>query len=242
MRQKLPDLPLIICADDNADTEGNPSITKANQAALAIGAKVAVPDFRVQHPGGAIDFNDMAKLLGLEAIAGAIRQATAPDPAASATSPPPEGKRPCYRVLDDWQEGDDGQRYPRGVYFCGTQTRKNGTTAPVDTRICSPLYVDAVTHDEQKDNFGRLLRFKTTLNEWREWAMPMEMLKGSGEELRGALLAMGVNLAPNHARKQLAAYLQWRTPTQRMRCAMQTGWAGAGSFVLSNCPSAPSIV
>jgi len=52
MRQKLPDLPLIICADDDAGTEGNPGITKANQAALAIGAKVAVPDFGVQHPGG----------------------------------------------------------------------------------------------------------------------------------------------------------------------------------------------
>jgi len=240
LRQKLPDPTIIICADDDADTESNPGITKENQAALAISAKVAVPDFGVQRPGGATDFNDMAELLGLEAVAGAIRQATAPDPEASATFPPPEGKRPGYRVLDDGQEGDDGRRYPPGVYFCGTQTQKNGTTTPVDTWICSPLHVDAVTHDGQKDNFGRLLRFKTTLNEWREWAMPMEMLKGYGEELRGALLAMGVNLDPNHARKQLAAYLQWRTPTWRMRCAMQTGWAGAGSFVLPDTVIGPT--
>jgi len=239
LRQKLPDLTFIICADDDAGTEGNPGITKANQAALAIGAKVAVPDFGAQRPEGVTDFNDMAALRELEVVARTIRQATAPDPEASAPFPPPEGKRPVYRVLDDGQNGDDGRSYQPGVYFCGTQTRKDGEIAPVDTWICSPLHVDAVTHDGQKDNFGRLLRFKTTLNEWREWAMPMEMLKGYGEELRGALLAMGVNLDPNHARKQLAGYLQWRTPTRRMRCALQTGWAGAGSFVLPDTVIGP---
>ena len=43
---------------------------------------------------------------------------------------------------------------------------------------------------------GGLLRFKTTKGAWRDWAMPMELLKGSGDELRGELLAMGVQLQP----------------------------------------------
>jgi len=79
MRQKLPNLPMIICADDDAGTEGNPGITKANLAAVATGAKVAVPVFGDQRPDGATDFNDMAALVGLDAVALAIREATEPD-------------------------------------------------------------------------------------------------------------------------------------------------------------------
>ena len=46
--------------------------------------------------------------------------------------------------------------------------------------VCSPLHIDAVTFDGQDNNFGRLLRFKNTLGRWREWAMPMELLRGGG--------------------------------------------------------------
>jgi putative DNA primase/helicase len=79
MRQRLPDIPMIICADDDATTDGNPGITKANMAARVAGAKVAVPVFGDQRPGDATDFNDMAALVGLEAVAKAINTATQPD-------------------------------------------------------------------------------------------------------------------------------------------------------------------
>lgn len=79
MRQKLPGLQILICADDDAETEGNPGITKANHAALAVGGKVVVPSFGEQRPAGATDFNDMTALLGLEAVAEAIRGAITPD-------------------------------------------------------------------------------------------------------------------------------------------------------------------
>ncbi|MET0005348.1 MAG: DUF3987 domain-containing protein [Candidatus Thiodiazotropha sp.] len=79
MCQKLPDLPLIICADDDAETDGNPGVTKANKAAQAIGAKMAVPDFGDHRPRGVTDFNDMAALLGLEAVTKTIRGATKSD-------------------------------------------------------------------------------------------------------------------------------------------------------------------
>lgn len=79
MRQKLPGLPIILCADDNADAKGNPGITKANHAAQVIGGKVAIPGFGDQRLAGATDFNNMAALLGLEAVAKAIRGAITPD-------------------------------------------------------------------------------------------------------------------------------------------------------------------
>ncbi|MCP4467978.1 MAG: DUF3987 domain-containing protein, partial [Halieaceae bacterium] len=79
MRKKLPDLRIIICADDDVTTEGNPGISKANTAALATGATVATPVFDTERPEGATDFNDMAALAGIEAVAEAIKSSTAPD-------------------------------------------------------------------------------------------------------------------------------------------------------------------
>jgi len=79
MRHKLPDLRIILCADDDADTEGNPGITKANHAAQVAGGKVAVPRFGDERPSGVTDFNDMAALLGFDAVAKVIREAITPD-------------------------------------------------------------------------------------------------------------------------------------------------------------------
>lgn len=45
LRAKFPDLKIVICADDDAATPGNPGVTAARSAALAIGAALAVPFF-----------------------------------------------------------------------------------------------------------------------------------------------------------------------------------------------------
>lgn len=75
MRKRFPKLPLIICADDDEATEGNPGITKANHAAKVTNAKVARPVFEKPRPEGVTDFNDMATLAGLDAVANAIKDA-----------------------------------------------------------------------------------------------------------------------------------------------------------------------
>lgn len=75
MRHKLPDLPIIICADDDATTTGNPGITKASSAAVAIGGKVAIPKFGDNRPDDATDFNDMAAIHGPDAVTDVIRAA-----------------------------------------------------------------------------------------------------------------------------------------------------------------------
>ncbi len=139
--------------------------------------------------------------------------------------------RPCFVVLDDWTAASGGGKYRPGVWYFGIKNSK-GDDPPmlVESWICSPLYVEAVTHDDHDRNFGRLLRFKNTLGRWHEWAMPMELLRASGEELRGELLAMGVQIDPN-GHRVLGQYLQSLTPRRRVRCALSVGWAG-DSYVL----------
>lgn len=77
LRAKLPDVPIILCADDDL-TAGNPGRTKATAAALAINAKLALPDFGEARPEGATDFNDLAKHCGADAVKRAIDAAKVP--------------------------------------------------------------------------------------------------------------------------------------------------------------------
>ena len=68
LRQKFPELRLILCADDDNKTQGNPGLTKAREAALTIGGLLAVPDFGAQRPDDATDFNDLHRQVGLDAV------------------------------------------------------------------------------------------------------------------------------------------------------------------------------
>ena len=45
LRRKFPDMRLVICADNDAGTPGNPGLTQARAAARAVGADVVAPDF-----------------------------------------------------------------------------------------------------------------------------------------------------------------------------------------------------
>ena len=274
LREKYPELTIILCADDDYATPGNPGLTKATEAARAIDGFMAVPEFEGERPQGATDFNDLATFCGPEAVESAIARAMSPPratetsrdgvtgvtgvQASSSAAPsdtpsvhegvtgeplpkspiPEESKRPTFRVFDEpWHA--DGRTYPSRVWFFGIKPGKGHEGSTLwQTRVSSPLHVVAVTFDGQDNNFGRLLRFKNTLGRWREWAMPMELLRASGDELRGELLAMGVEIDPS-AKTLLANYLQAKPPQRRMRCALQVGWCG-DSYVLPDRVIGPS--
>jgi putative DNA primase/helicase len=70
LRAKYPGAQIVVCADDDARTEGNPGRTKANAAAQAVNGLVAIPEFGADRPQGATDFNDVGD-------ANAIRRAIA---------------------------------------------------------------------------------------------------------------------------------------------------------------------
>lgn len=88
LQAKFPGVRLIVCADDDASTAGNPGLTKAREAAEAVGGTLAVPDFGANRPDGASDFNDLRRHAGLAAVRAAI------EGAAPATAP--AGIEPAY--------------------------------------------------------------------------------------------------------------------------------------------------
>jgi putative DNA primase/helicase len=85
LRTKYPALKIIVAADDDHLTPGNPGLTKARAAAQVVAGLVAVPDFGSDRPGKATDFNDLHRIAGADAVKACIeaaREATAPAGAA----------------------------------------------------------------------------------------------------------------------------------------------------------------
>ncbi len=91
--------------------------------------------------------------------------------------------------------------------------------------ICSRLEVKALIRDNHSENWGRLLEFYDADGQLHTWAMPMEMLKGSGEDIKGELLRLGLEIAAgNKIRNLLMAYILSSNPDTRARCINRTGW------------------
>lgn len=91
--------------------------------------------------------------------------------------------------------------------------------------ICSRLEVKSLIRDKYSENWGRLLEFYDADNTLHTWAMPMEMLKGTGEEIKGELLRLGLEIgAGNKVRNLLMTYILGNNPEARARCINRTGW------------------
>lgn len=87
VRAAKPDAVILLAADNDTETAGNPGVTAAQKVAAAVGGLVAVPP-----PG---DFNDLQVAEGLEAVAGVIDAALSPPP------PPPDDDIPPWEGEPD---------------------------------------------------------------------------------------------------------------------------------------------
>jgi putative DNA primase/helicase len=107
MRARCPELRLILCADDDIGTDGNPGLTKAAEAARAVGGWLAVPDFGADRPAKATDFNDLAVHRGLESVRNAItlaQQASAASETAAAEASNTAGLGADVTPLDAFRD------------------------------------------------------------------------------------------------------------------------------------------
>lgn len=113
VREHYPGARIIVCADDDHYTPGNPGSTQAQEAARKVDGRIAVPDFGADRPEDATDFNDLHRLLGLSALRTVLDGAAEPAPSSG------QSTRPADVVPEiDWQEPDpltasgESQPYP----------------------------------------------------------------------------------------------------------------------------------
>ncbi|BAO87872.1 DUF927 domain-containing protein [Caballeronia cordobensis] len=181
---------------------------KAVEAARAVAGAVALPEFGDTRGEDDTDFNDMYTRFGATAVAAQIGRAAS---------------------LDGGDQSDKGC-VPRGF-----SVGKEGVFYTDDDGmphwICSPLHVRALVRDRASENWGRLLEWKDADDHPHVWAMPMEMLRSDGADMRGELARLGLDIAPSfRARNKLTEYVTTAKPKARGRCVTRTGWH-SGAFV-----------
>lgn len=156
-------------------------------------------------------------------------------PESPQTTPPkqpeaPTIKRPGFCCHDDWFMMH-GRKWRPGLYWHG-ETTKGGDRKPVDEWICTPIHATAETADEQGSNCGLLLRYVDTRGRWKEWAAPMRLLQGLGNELIGELLAGGLRLQTSK-RQRFFDWMMQQRPKRQIVAASVAGWALDGrAYVL----------
>lgn len=114
LRAKYPALVLIVAADDDHLTDGNPGLSKATAAALAVGGLVAAPSFATLQsgrPDKATDFNDLHQLAGLGAVKSCVDSAIE-SVAAQAGTASATGQFDLWPELQPLIAKIDQQEYP----------------------------------------------------------------------------------------------------------------------------------
>ena len=79
LREKFPNLEMVICADDDHQTKGNPGIRKAIEAATATRSKVVIPEFDGNRSDSDTDFNDLFVLDGTKSVICSLDKIYEPD-------------------------------------------------------------------------------------------------------------------------------------------------------------------
>ena len=77
IKNKYKDLTVLVCADDDHMTDGNPGMTKASEAAKAVEGLLATPSFNGDRRPEDTDFNDLAKREGIRAVVESVGKARA---------------------------------------------------------------------------------------------------------------------------------------------------------------------
>lgn len=251
MRQLYPDAKLLLCADNDIETEAktgkNPGVAAATDAAKSVRGAWCKPDGL---PAGKKDFNDLAAASGLDAVREQIAAAvlssdaalfdSAPTakvgPKSSATALQPtvqgvgKGRRKQGAPLAAKAAGGSNAQSSRpfftvddgGVWFHGFS--QQGDPLPAQW-ICSELHIVAMARDERGGEWGYLLEFADADGQPKRWAMPASMLAGDGTAYRAILLGMGLQIGAGvTAKNQLTVYIQTQKTVARVTCTDRIGW------------------
>ncbi|ALL66130.1 DNA primase, phage-associated [Paraburkholderia caribensis MBA4] len=233
LREQYPDARIVLCADDDHKTPGNPGVSKAREAAETVTGAVAIPDFGDERPAAGKDFNDLAAHRNMDAVAAAVYAALAVGGAQSASKgktpakPGKPAKRPKTARASDGKSRFEVDE--RGVWYHGFNNQ--GEALPPHW-VSTPIEVIAETRNEVNNEWGYLLEFTDRDGVQKRWAVPAGLFAGDGTELRRMLLDMGVKLGVTQtAKQQIANYIQMAQPDERVRCVPRVGWH-QGAFVL----------
>lgn len=241
LRAKHPALRLVVCADNDRKTEGNPGATKASEAASACGGVACLPTFADDEAGS--DWNDVHATRGAEAVRAAVAAAVAEAvPSPSASMPATKGetrngtKGEAVASATPATAGGDGapgsparfDMNERGLWF--TEMGRDGM--PRRPRfVVEPFEVLALVRDHGGGGWGLLLELRDPDRRAHRVVVPHVSLRGEGADALGLLAERGC-LPRFGTDRFLVEYLREARPEKRARITDRTGWHEGGAFVL----------
>ena len=158
IRAAMPEARMIIAADDDFQTKGNPGITDARKTAIEVDALLAIPVWGLTTRGTGTDFNDLHLADGLAAVEDCIMRAGSPHepPTEPPETPPADDTPPWDGQLPDDIPPDD---YP-----------PDEPSAPDDEEqpmifSSSPMKTASLFHNTLPEK-GRILHWRGEFYSW----------------------------------------------------------------------------
>lgn len=121
--------------------------------------------------------------------------------------------------------GNDGhfEILPNGIFYVAKDQHDNERSH----FISSPILVIAKTRDSNGNAWGRLLQWHDDESRLHQWAMPMNLLKGDGSDIRGELFDQGVMISPERKNRDLLSVYLGSYPINTFAlCVERLGWHG----------------
>lgn len=164
IRAALPDARMIMAADDDFQTKGNPGITDARKAAREINALVAIPTWSGER-GTGTDFNDLHLADGLAAVEDCIMKAGPPDEPPSGYEnpdlniPEPDSVPPDYDDAPPWDDIPPNEP--------PTASAPNAPDSDDERMIfsSSPMKTASLFHDTLPER-GRIIHWRGEFYSW----------------------------------------------------------------------------
>jgi putative DNA primase/helicase len=205
IRKKYPDAKITIAADNDKFTAGNPGLTKAKEAAMAIQANIIFPEFQTESEK-LTDFNDLHTSESAEKVRELFKKAE---------------KEICESMVDGFRLTENelsyfDERSKRYIFVSGY------------------IKVIAQTDDWDKENAGRLLEFKTRKGQLKKRRILDCWLSKDGDQVREILLKAGLKISTNHGAKlKLNEYINNCDPPIHAKFVKVSGWYKNG-FITEN--------
>lgn len=113
--------------------------------------------------------------------------------------------------------------YYRGLVF----NRDTNRNEPSPSKwICSPIEIEANTHDANGENWCMLVKIVDRNGNKHDWLMPSSLLAGRGDDIIAALLDRGMVMAAgSETKKRLIDFFICARPTKSIITVDRTGWA-----------------
>lgn len=212
IRQRYPDVEIVICADNDAYGPKNTGLLKAQNAAKHFNAKVVFPEFK-DTSSKPTDFNDLLILEGEEVVINRIMNSESGDKIAS------------FEISNS---GIDGFQVTENALTYYDEKRK------IYIKISSPLKVVALTRELEEENVGRLVEFKDRQGKIKQVKIFDSWLSKDGSKIHDILYKHGLDIGTDgRTKRKLNEYLNLVNPEKTITYTLKSGWHGR-SFLTAN--------